>query len=331
MTNSKSITVRNRPIITNNFFKDDIYLVQQFFIHSNSRRQNEILFCLKKNTQNENIKKIFLLNERLYTQDEMKLTNDEFKRIEQIIIKTRLTYKDFFDFIADNKINKNNKTANKTANKTDNNIVNNIDSKNLNGYVILSNSDIYFNETLKNLYKTDLSIKKACFMQLRLGDSQYFMKTYGSSSQDAWIFHTNTTPPKHINKIFDFNLGVLGCDNKIAYYFYRLKYKLYNEPYRIHTIHVHKTKIRNWKKKDRIKPPYAEIAPNYIYRNDYKQKQLQQPSNIQSSKKQISNKQISNKQISNKQISNNEHKIIYDSKSKKQNTKNFNKKIKIVI
>ena len=326
MTNSQSIIIHNRPIITNNLFKDDIYLVQQFFIHSNSRRQNEILFCLKKNAQNENIKKIFLLNERLYTQDEMKLTNYEFKRIEQIIIKTRLRYKDFFDFIADNKINKN-KTYDKTDNKTDNKI----DSKNLNGYVILSNSDIYFNETLKNLYKTNLSIKKACFMQLRIGDSQYFMKTYGSSSQDAWIFHTNTTPPKHINKIFNFNLGVLGCDNKIAYYFYRLKYNIYNEPYRIHTIHVHKTKIRNWKKKDRIKPPYARIAPNYIYRNDYKQSSNKQSNDKQSSNKQSSNKQKQLQQSSNKQISNNEHKIIYDSKSKKQNTKNFNKKIKIVI
>ena len=76
---------------------DPIFLINQFFIHKNKERNKEIKFCLKRNINNFN--KIYLLNERIYSNEELGLEKEDMNNIEQITINKRLTYKDFFDFI----------------------------------------------------------------------------------------------------------------------------------------------------------------------------------------------------------------------------------------
>ena len=48
-----------------------IYLVQQFFIHSNKERFKEIKYCLKQNIQLHFFEKIILLNEKIYSKEEL--------------------------------------------------------------------------------------------------------------------------------------------------------------------------------------------------------------------------------------------------------------------
>ena len=101
---------------------EPIHLFQQFFIHENEERQKEINYCLKKNVENNYIDNIYLLNERIYKEDEMGVSD---KKIIQKKIKTRLTYKKLFQYIH---------------------------KKNINGYIIFSNSDIF----LKIILDTNL-------------------------------------------------------------------------------------------------------------------------------------------------------------------------------
>ena len=115
---------------------DDIYLISQFFLHNDSQRRKEISTCLKKNCQI--FDKIFLLNERIYSMEEMEIYEEEFQKIEQIIIGERISYKSFLDFCK---------------------------NKNIKGYFILSNADIFFDSTITNLRKGFLKLSKVKYMQ----------------------------------------------------------------------------------------------------------------------------------------------------------------------
>ena len=56
--------------------KDDpIILIYQFFSHRKEERNYEIRECLWKNVNNEHIDRIILLNERIYTQEELGVAN----------------------------------------------------------------------------------------------------------------------------------------------------------------------------------------------------------------------------------------------------------------
>ena len=79
---------------------------------------------------NKNISKIILLNERIYSEKELGISSS---KIEQINIGKRLRFSDVFNIVDDKKIQ---------------------------GYVITANADIFYNDTLKNIYSTGLHQKK---------------------------------------------------------------------------------------------------------------------------------------------------------------------------
>jgi hypothetical protein len=73
----------------------NIVLVQQFYLPDNKERREEIKLALRCNCNNDTIDRIVLLNERIYTADELGIANE---KIEQIDISHRITYRDVFDF-----------------------------------------------------------------------------------------------------------------------------------------------------------------------------------------------------------------------------------------
>lgn len=219
---------------------DNIFLVQQFFVHKDEKRRKEIVETLKKNISLELFDKILLLNERKYTKEEMGLSDDEMKKITQIIVGNRLRYGDFFRQIK---------------------------NMGLSGYYVLANSDIFFDKTIVNLFRTDLSINKSCIALLRYEYNNEKnlnnCKLYGprSDAQDTWIIHSNFIPDKKIWKTFDFHMGFAGCDNKIAYLFYILGYNVYNIPEHIRSYHFHQTGVREYLDKAKISRPYLFVYP----------------------------------------------------------------------
>jgi hypothetical protein len=219
---------------------ENIFLVQQFYIDNNEDRQKEILKCLKLNVFNKSINKIYLLNERIYTNTELGFENDNDKII-QININKRLSYKDVFDFVENN---------------------------NINGFIVLSNSDIFFNKSISELNKINI-INNKCVLVLNrydyignklLTECELF-DNGRPDSQDTWIFHTSNNIERKHREIFSFNLGKLGCDNKVCYLFNLLNYKCYNEPTLIKTFHIHNIPSRNYTSVDKVEKPYTAIFP----------------------------------------------------------------------
>ena len=178
---------------TSEFKNQQIHLFQQFFVHHDEKRQEGIKFCLKKNVENNLIYKIYLLNERIYKEEELGISSN---KIIQKKVKTRLSYKKLFNYIHKKKIK---------------------------GYIVFSNSDIFLDDTIDNIRKTDFHKNKNFIGLLRYDydvDSKK-SKIFGPrfDSQDTWIIHTDHLPNKDIIDIFDFQFGKPGCDNKLIYLF----------------------------------------------------------------------------------------------------------------
>ena len=227
-------------------YVDYITLITQFYISDNSERNKEILECLLKNANNLLITNIILVTEKDYNLKDIKLEdNPNNSKITFVNINKRMSYSDAFNII---------------------------DNNNLSGYVIISNSDIFFDETLNNIYKSGIHKEKSIYSQLRFEYSDTDLnkcELFGprGDSQDSWFLHTNFNIGKEHRKLFTFMLGTLGCDNHINYLFSILGYKLYNDPYFLKSYHIHKSEYRTYNSNSkRCDKPWLRIAPN-LYDN----------------------------------------------------------------
>ena len=213
-----------------------IILIYQFFIHGNKQRYNEIKQCLKFNVANNNISKIILPNERIYTDQELGIKSD---KIVQVDIKRRIRFSDIFELV---------------------------DKMNLKGYIATCNADIFFNNTLSNLYVSGINNQKTVYTQLRFEYTDKNLlkcKIFGprSDSQDVWIFHSKFNVPVEKRKIFNIKYGIGGCDNKVAFLFNLLGYNVKNDPFFIKCFHNHRTQIRDYMNKATIPRPHLFVVP----------------------------------------------------------------------
>lgn len=243
---------------------EKITIFQQFFIPQNKERYRELQETLQFNLQNPNIDKIYLLNEKIYSNNELGLTNENkigmnFKpkkkvykkkvtdKLIQINMEKRLTFKHVLDFVKSDCIK---------------------------GYIVILNTDIFLDDTIKKLRTTNFHEEKGMFSLLRWEYTNRNLskcKLFGHSlpgrgdSQDSWILHSNFIPKN--TKAFNIEFGVPGCDNKMAYLFLIHGFKVVNNPFFIKTYHNHKTLVRNYEEK--VETPYTMIvatrdSKNYI-------------------------------------------------------------------
>jgi hypothetical protein len=134
------------------------------------------------------------------------------------------------------------------------------------------NSDIFLDKTIEKLHKSDIHVEKKMIALLRYEyDPTNIVKSkiFGPrhDSQDTWIIHSKfNIRPEH-RKVFDFEFGKPGCDNKITYLMTVLGYEVVNDPAFIKTYHVHSNQTREYTFMDRVPDPYALVVP-YGYPND---------------------------------------------------------------
>ena len=168
-------------------------------------------------------------------------------KIKQIIIDKRMTYLDVFTFVENN---------------------------NIDGYIIISNSDIFFDKSIKNIQKCEVIKDKKVYCLNRFNfDSKNLSGLELDLSgrpdcQDVWIYHSKFNNILFNKDIFDIELGIPGCDNKIIYLFKLLGFNCYNEPEIIKSYHFHKIMTRNYDQNTkRPNYPYYAIFP--VLKHDY--------------------------------------------------------------
>jgi len=225
-----------KQLIKTNIFDKPIAIIQQFYISKNLERHNENIKTLIFNVNNKFIDKIILLNERIYTDDELGITSD---KIIQININDRLTYKLAIEYAMVNLKNH---------------------------YIILSNSDIFFDETINNIKYYNLNKHKSVICQLRLeynnNISTSSVDWYRPDCQDTWIWYSNCLNLNNTQlNAFNFCLGIGGCDNRVCALFSALGAHCYNQPNDVKTYHFHTTQVRNWQNQEKINGLYNCIAP----------------------------------------------------------------------
>jgi hypothetical protein len=235
---------------------EPVNLIYQYFIPKTDERVKEIKETLKRNVLNEDISKIYLLNERIYSEDELGIQSN---KIIQVVINKWITFKDVFLFVENEKIK---------------------------GYIIMANSDIFFDKSISNLHYTDLD---SCQKMISLLRWEYHgeenldeCKIFGPrwDSQDTWIFHSNSNILKKYRDLFDFSFGQPGCDNKIIYVLLMLGVELNNDPVMFKTYHYHMETGRNYSKQV-IPSPYGYLIPESINFEDMKMFHPEYPIMIQ--------------------------------------------------
>jgi hypothetical protein len=220
-------------------------LVTTYYNTLNEDRNNEINKCLCKNYENKYIEKIYLLNNKEYDLNFLPINN---RKVIQHIISNDdnyiLKYNDAINFINKNLKNK---------------------------ICILSNSDIYFDNSISKI--NHRNINNHCFALLRYDEDENdnsIKKIFTrfneprDDSQDCWIFKS----PLNIDlNIINFSFGTLGCDSILATNIYESGLKISNPSLDIVTTHLHKIDYRTYNCDHRIHGKYCLLKPCYL--NEY--------------------------------------------------------------
>lgn len=146
-----------------------------------------------------------------------------------IEIKERLTFSEMFDLIKSYKDNIN----------------------------IIANSDIFFDETI---LLSRFMGENECYALSRWDylPNKFCNLFNRRDSQDVWIFNGEVNCNGG-----NYNLGVPGCDNKIAFELKNSGCNVLNPSKSIHAIHLHNTQFRTYTQEMRLMEPFHFIHPHY--------------------------------------------------------------------
>ena len=213
---------------------DPIHLVTQFYLPKKPERLAEVQEALRRNVVNPHITSITLLNERFYTETELGVSS---AKILQTLVPQRVKFNEL------------------------------LLPRNAAGYTVVTNADIFMDETVANLRFSDIHLKKKMFALLRYEFTTPNLKEctlFGPrwDSADTWIVHSNHPLPLHL---FNFELGRPGCDNKLNYLFRFLGFEVYNDPMFLRTYHCHKEEGRAYTLAA-VPPPYMYSVPAGVQR-----------------------------------------------------------------
>lgn len=245
---SKRLSISNSMLsIESNITPNKVWLITQFY-QSSDVRSKEIAECLRKNCECPYIDTIVLINEKDYSKELKEYSHVHFNKIKQVIHGKRLTYADFLYYVCH--------------------------SVPSDVFVILSNSDIYFGDSLIDLWKINLQDKMMAL--LRWDQPEQGLSTiFGprADSQDSWICLSNSIKSRSWDfSKFRFQLGQPGCDNAFAGHMLRNRFVLINPALTFKTYHLHNSNIRTYHKNNVIQSDlYINLVPTYII--DTKQEQ----------------------------------------------------------
>lgn len=203
-------------------------LFTSFYNEKIIERKQELVECLINNSQNGFIDEIIVLIE---PDASIPIQHEKIRYIQS----QRPTFKKFFD------------TVNDLVSSND--------------ISIISNSDIFFDETVQHLLKLRML---DCFAVSRWEVDENKQKgdlvQRRGDSQDFLVFKGKIKPIEFC----DFPLGKLGCDNRICYEIKQAGYNIYNPALTIKGWHLHSSNVRNYNPFERtddtvVPPPYQIV------------------------------------------------------------------------
>lgn len=195
-------------------------LITTYYEEKNSDRKLELLDCFKRNIENPLISQIHIISENVLPPIQPSI------KLKIVKILYRCKFRDLIEY------------------------ANNLDNSEIK---IISNTDIYFNQTLSLASKIR---EGEVYCLTRWDDNlingiEYYQNF---KSQDAWIFKS-----KLPNSIGDYFMGLPGCDNRLAFELYESGLKILNPSLEIQIIHLHNTNLRNYNKVN------DKVIGNYFY------------------------------------------------------------------
>ena len=201
-------------LLTEWFSIPDLEECKKKGIGSCTSKKHELNACLINNVTNPYIKKIYLF----IVETDHNAYTFNFDKVNLVLVKERPTYETFINFC----------------------------NTNLMGDLCcIANTDISFDSSIKiaiDFYNNDSDNLNSVNTCLALGRHELSGKLHNVPfAQDAWIFKS----PIDVCKEMNFTLGKPGCDNKIAYLFYKLGYVVKNPCKQIKILHNHSDPSRN--------------------------------------------------------------------------------------
>jgi hypothetical protein len=252
----------NNPL-ENDSSNININIFYQFFIHKNRIRNMENIECLHRNLKNPKIDKIYLLNERIYSDEDFGFVDDYATQAQSGKIKPLIYVNGITKALIEQKLHQENVVCRLKYSD----IFKYINDKKIKGYNVFINSDIFFDESISKIRNTNIHIKKQMISLLRfeysathknLNQAPIFGPRF--DSQDTWIIHSNFKVTDFQQRMFNFHFGTPGCDNKMLYLMKILGYEIINDPKYIKSYHCHSDKSRNYELAT-IKNPWSFSMP----------------------------------------------------------------------
>lgn len=141
--------------------------------------------------------------------------------------------------------------------------------------IVIANSDIYFDDTLNWAHNVPMEMTLIALSRWDVapnGSKKLFAYEH---SQDTWIFKG-----KIQIKGANYNMGLPGCDNRIAFDADKAGYRVVNTAKDIITYHLHNSNVRSYTQKDRLEGGYLPVWITSI--RDIKSNKLliQQPGKV---------------------------------------------------
>jgi len=209
-------------------------LLTGFYQDPDLGRRNELLECLKRNLENEQLEEMHLFAEEADRVDNLVAACPLLTaaKIRLIGHGRRVTYRDLFVYA-------NNHLGGRR--------------------VIIANADIFFDQTLTRLNGFDLSSKLLCLSRWDVqpdGSAQFFNHP---GSQDAWIFQA---PIRDFP--CDFHLGVPGCDNRLAFEADQAGFLLSNPSRSLQAFHLHLSGVRRYSEGQRLNGPTRPLSAAFL-------------------------------------------------------------------
>lgn len=210
-------------------------LVTPYHVSKSENRNREYRICLRKNLENPLIKAVILMSSERIIDPDLVFN----PKVRIFHTRSRPTYWDAFE----------------TGEKHRKRIFNRSDS-----ILIVCNSDIYVSEESVKQMSHRLD-KRSCLALSRWNafltdDLTVDYELYDHcDSQDTWVFLNTVKRGK-----YKIEMGIPGCDNRLAKELTRAGYEVKNPARSIVTNHLHISEVRTYTPfSKRIRGPYLQI------------------------------------------------------------------------